>query len=150
MTENIPALTVRQPWAHHLLAHPVRKDVENRTWYTPHRGQLAVHVALQVDPDGVASLAEPITVEMDRDRGHIIGTVDVVDVHRDGSTDCAAWDCSGNPWAFHEVEFGPRVFHWRVENPRRLVTPIRARGRVGLWPAGPSVAHLLTIAEVHA
>lgn len=147
---TIPALTIRQPWADRVLAEVNRKDVENRTWPTSHRGPLAIHAGLQVDPYGVEFLRAPITAEQDRDRGHVLGVVDLVDVHRDGSLECGRWECDGNPWAFHETADGPRVYHWRIERPARLVTPIRARGRVGLWDAGPSVSHLLTLAEAYA
>lgn len=147
---TLPALTIRQPWADHVLADAFAKDVENRSWPTSYRGPLVVHAAREVDPFGVAFLNMPITAEQDRDRGHLLGLVDLVDVHRDGSPACAAWDCAVNPWAFHEGAETARVYHWRLEHPRRMVTPFRARGRVGLWPLSPSELHLLTIAEVVA
>lgn len=144
---TLPALTIRQPWADHLFRLPNRKDVENRTWPTNYRGELVIHAGREVDPAGVEALG-PITAEQDRDRGHVLGVVLLVDVHRDGSSACTVWECAGNPWAFHDAEFGPRVYHWILDRPARLVTPIPARGRVGLWDAGPSITHLLRIGEV--
>lgn len=41
---GLPALSVRQPWAW-MLAHG-GKDVENRSWPTPYRGQFLIHAAL--------------------------------------------------------------------------------------------------------
>jgi len=40
----IPALSIRQPWAW-LIVHG-HKDIENRDWSTPFRGQLLVHAGL--------------------------------------------------------------------------------------------------------
>jgi hypothetical protein len=40
----IPALSIRQPWAW-LIGHG-HKDIENRDWSTPFRGQLLVHAGL--------------------------------------------------------------------------------------------------------
>jgi hypothetical protein len=40
----IPALSIRQPWAW-LVVHG-HKDIENRDWSTPFRGQLLVHAGL--------------------------------------------------------------------------------------------------------
>lgn len=39
--EQMPCLTVHQPWAH--LIAVGRKRVENRSWSTRHRGPLAIH-----------------------------------------------------------------------------------------------------------
>lgn len=40
----IPALSIRQPWAW-LIVHG-HKDIENRDWSTPFRGQVLVHAGL--------------------------------------------------------------------------------------------------------
>ncbi|EZP50330.1 ASCH domain-containing protein [Delftia sp. RIT313] len=40
----IPALSIRQPWAW-LIVHGY-KDIENRDWSTPFRGQVLVHAGL--------------------------------------------------------------------------------------------------------
>lgn len=146
----IECLTVRQPWAGAFFSQPVGKDVENRSWSTGYRGTLAIHAGLQIDEHGVAAIGEPRGDDA-RDLGHIIGLVELVDCHEAGGPGCdeTAWRCHGNPWAFWPTEHGQRIVHWVVERPRRLITPIRARGQVGLWSPGPSIEHLLTIAEVH-
>lgn len=61
----------------------------------------------------------------------LIGVVDVVDAH------IAEGGCCESPWAEHEyVEHGGRVrhqvAHLVLANPRP-VTPVRLRGRLGLW-----------------
>lgn len=141
------ALTVRQPWAAAMFWPVGRKAVENRSWSTGYRGTLAIHAGLTIDDLGLDMLG-PVSASDDRDRGHVIGLVDLVDVHDAGDRQCDDWGCHGDPWAFWPTEPTQRIVHWMLERPRRLVTPIKARGRVGLTDPGPSLAHLLSIAEV--
>lgn len=142
-------LTVRQPWAAAMFAPVAAKDIENRSWATRYRGRIAIHVAQRLDDGGLEILGQP-TGDALRDLGRIIGTVEVVDCHEAGSRDCDGdrWGCYDNPWAFWPTEHGQRLVHWRIDHPRPFVTPIPARGQVGLWTPGPSVEHLIEIAEV--
>ena len=48
------ALTLRQPWAWAVAAG--HKDVENRTWQTPHRGWLAIHAGGEWADSGAVAL----------------------------------------------------------------------------------------------
>lgn len=147
----IPCLTVRQPWAGRMFALPAAKDIENRTWSTRHRGRVAIHAGRQLDALGEEILGETPAVDL-RDLGMIIGTVELVDCHEAESTECEdlRWGCYGNPWAFWPTDSRQRLVHWRIDHPREFVTPIAARGQVGLWTPPPSVAHLIEIAEVLA
>jgi hypothetical protein len=147
-----PVLTVRQPWASALLRTDDRKTIENRTWPTALRGTIAIHAGAALDDkprgnpwllDRAWGRAQPADLE----RGAVIGTVRIVDCHMQGDPSC---ECDSNPWA----EFGMRdlgqkpVFHWITDDPRDFVTPIPARGALGLWHPGPSLEHLIAIAEV--
>lgn len=49
LPENIRALSIRQPWCHHILHDG--KDVENRSWPTNFRGLVLIHASLKVDAD---------------------------------------------------------------------------------------------------
>ena len=42
-------LSVRQPWAWLIVAG--HKDIENRKWYTNHRGPLLIHASKAMDPE---------------------------------------------------------------------------------------------------
>ena len=42
-------LTIRQPWASLIICG--EKDVENRTWTTRYRGELAIHAGHRFDQD---------------------------------------------------------------------------------------------------
>lgn len=146
----IPALTVRAPWAGAFFRMPAdqAKTVENRTWSTQYRGRIAIHVGQQVDPAGLEFLNLRALSDFDaRNLGHIIGTVELVGVHTAGTSGCDDWGCRTNPWAFHPLE-GQRLVHWNVDHAREFVTPIKAQGKLQLWDPGPSVSHLMSIAEV--
>ena len=133
-------LTVRQPWAWAIIHGG--KDVENRVRNLAgdYRGPVAIHAGVRQD-DGASGIAlraargnwylnrdsghddvEP----WKRDHGHIIGVVDLVDVH----APCKAWEddetarCS--EWAESDV------FHLVLAAPRALATPIPFKGALGL------------------
>lgn len=54
----IPALSIRQPWAW-LIIHG-HKDIENRDWSTPFRGQLLVHAGLTMTRDYYDQITEEL------------------------------------------------------------------------------------------
>lgn len=121
------ALTVRQPWADAIVFGD--KTVENRTWATSWRGPLLIHAATQLDRDGRHDLCN---TGCQHPLGVALGIVAVVDCHPathcyDPATDrcCSLW-ANASGW------------HWVLDNPRPLPTPIRLSevgltGRLGLW-----------------
>lgn len=69
---DIPALSIRQPWCHHILFDG--KDVENRSWRTDFRGLVLIHASRGVDRedrDDVRARAMPT--------GGIVGVMRIVD-----------------------------------------------------------------------
>lgn len=143
-------LTVRQPWAWAIIHGG--KDVENRVRNIAgdYRGPVAIHVGLAFpytrDCQAVERITggwPPVTDGWDRVQGagHIIGVVDLADVHhvtlstvprRYGAPVC--WDsvtgagvlCS--PWA----ESMSDGYHLELTNPRPLAEPIPFKGALGL------------------
>lgn len=153
-------LTVRQPWAWAIIHGG--KDVENRVRSLgPYRGPVAIHAGREIAPPGqqidCARLSERGVswVRLTPTLGHIIGVVDLVDVHHAGDcydaslrvaarlyrTDRAAFDALPvhapelgglvsrmhlcSPWAEHGA------WHLTLTNPR-AVEPIPYRGAMGL------------------
>ena len=136
-------LTVRQPWAWAIIHGG--KDVENRSRSIAgsYRGPVAIHAGLMPDlgafvfPEMVGSIAmtklfEPSSQWFSNSRtGHIIGVVDLVDVHV-SDTHAERWNvelerneqCS--PWAMRDHH------HLVLANPR-AIEPIPAKGKLGLW-----------------
>lgn len=134
MTE-IPALTVRQPWAWAIARG--HKPIENRTWSTTYRGPLAIHAAKKWDDEYaltamVHTVREqggtlPATLADDlpsSGTGRIVAVVDLVGICTRSSLSGPGCDCG--PWAI------PEHAHWQLAN-ARLVDGPEVSGRLGLW-----------------
>lgn len=131
---GLPALTVQQPFAD-LIVRGV-KTIENRRWYTTHRGPLVIHAGASTrvyHSDFPAFLQrvraaraewelEQLGPVADLPRGAILGTVEIVDVRR-------LEDTHDSPWAV-----GP--WCWIVSEARRLDVPVPWTGGRGLWRVG--------------
>ena len=159
MTAEMRILTVRQPWAWAIMHG---KNVENRVRNIAgrYRGPIAIHVALseQVNAFSNAAARDELNVAANRwydsfdpedglvppwrqNLGHIIGVVDLVDVHESPALVGCHYDGSAahgsmqarlcSPWA----EKGAR--HLVLENPRPLAEPIQYRGALGLRALDP-------------
>lgn len=109
------AITLIQPWATLIVEHG--KDVENRSWFTNHRGPLLIHAGLKIERAGWERAAElGIILPDELPAGGIIGQVNLTGCVRD----------SRSPWAI------PGQWHWLLADPIMLpFTP--ARGQMGLW-----------------
>jgi len=137
---TIPALTIWQPWASAIvLGH---KRVENRTWSSSHRGPLAIHAGLRIDPDGADVLADvgvilPLRCE-DLPRGAILGYVDLVDVVRypsggDGREAQGRLLDAPDPYGLMLDRLAMGPWCWILRNPRVLPQPVEVKGHQGLW-----------------
>lgn len=134
-------LTVRQPWALHIIQSG--KDVENRPRNIAgsYRGPVAIHSALKADEGALFRLPRlaPNGISRHFRYGFIIGVVDLVGAHPWTAADGVVEDvvnsavdgiprvtagCS--PWAFTDG------WHLELENPRPLTEPIPYRGALGL------------------
>lgn len=115
----IPALSVRQPWAHWIIYGLPEgcKDIENRSWRTHYRGPLAIHAAKGIDPEDETDIAPEMV------RGSIIGIVDLVDVVTH----------SPSPWFYGPVG-------WVLARPRAIDPNIPCRGMPGLFR--PALSHV--------
>lgn len=117
--QPLKVLTVRQPWASLITAGI--KNIENRSWYTSHRGPLAIHAGKGTD---VSDWNETLG---DAPAAAIIGIVDVIDCVRDSDSE---WAIDGE-------------WHWVLANARPLPQPIPATGKLGLWRLDEETARLV-------
>ena len=117
------ALTVRQPWAWSIFN--AGKDVENRSWYTPLRGRVAIHAAQVLTRQQYKSACKYIRnsnrqIEIPSleclQRGAILGVVEITDCVRD----------SDSMW--FEGRYG-----LVLARPKLLSQPIRCKGGLKLW-----------------
>lgn len=135
-------LTVRQPWAWAIVHGG--KDVENRSRNVAgsYRGPVAIHAASQVSEQGMrdenvrSAWAEngegdPLEALV---IGAVIGVVDVVHAHPDTTGGLCCVSGAGDLGAPRPPDWTMRD-HWHLAlaNPRPLVVPVPARGRLGLW-----------------
>ncbi len=160
-------LSVRQPWAWAIVHGG--KDVENRprNLAGEYRGLVAIHASLRWADDGDEVMMTPGQVASAIEaKGHIIGVVDLVDVHfAQAHRGCyveadvlgwVPWDgvdaiedgvirprfCSA--WGEHEGPLAAPVAHLVLENPRPLAVPIPHRGMLGLQKASPELEAQIT------
>lgn len=145
---DMRVLTVRQPWAHSIVHGG--KDVENRVRNIAgsYRGPVAIHVGLAFpytrDCQAVRDIVghwPPVTDRWDHvvGAGHIIGLVDLTDVHSaeectgfgEGRGGCSAW-AESEGW------------HLGLSNPRPLAEPIPYTGALGLRHLDPQTTALIT------
>jgi hypothetical protein len=120
------ALTICQPYAE-LIAAGV-KLVENRRWPTQHRGLLAIHAG--------ASRGWLDGWDGDPDQLQFGAVVAVATVY-----DCVEYSQLPAHLVGHEHAHGP--WCWLLRDARRLTTPVRVSGRLGLW----SVPEALLVAS---
>lgn len=114
---GIPALSIRQPWCHHILHDG--KDVENRTWPTRYRGWFLIHAGKAWD-DG-----PPPDRLKDVPRGGIVGMARIVDCVTD----------MDSRWFF-----GPHGFVLRDARPLPFIP---CKGALGFFRPDPDTAAAL-------
>jgi hypothetical protein len=114
-------LTLKQPWASLIIGG--HKDVENRTWATDYRGDLAIIAGFGIDRDvrALKLMREHLFIDDTRKlpRGCVIGIVEVFDMVTQ----------SASPWFSGPVG-------WCVRDPRRT-TLLQWRGSLGLGKLKP-------------
>jgi hypothetical protein len=119
--ENIPALTVKQPWARLIMLGI--KNVENRSWTTDYRGRIFVHAGVKWDPSPwpddprLSDFGTTYFNATSMPAGVLLGTVDLYDIAED----------STSPWARKGDH------HWLIRNPQPFSNPVPWRGQMGLW-----------------
>ena len=141
--EGSRVLTVKQPWASALVRQFETKNVENRVWQPRVLGRIVIHAGKVIDRQAVVSHGNTSLVSV------IVGTVELVSVHRQGSPECVEAGCAYNPWA-HWADVGERpVNHWMLAHPRQFRTPIRvARGFQQLWRPSPALEMMIANSDV--
>ena len=124
-------LSVRQPWAYLIVAG--YKDIENRTWYTGHRGPLLIHASKGVDPENFMPKQRQyiesvgIVIPEDLPRGAIVGSVNLTEVCSDGRDEnlLDIYDGKGSPW--FEGPYG-----FEMADAVQFHQPIPYRGSLGI------------------
>lgn len=136
--ERCYALSLTQCWASLVVIGEKRFETRSRSF--GYRGTLAIHASKGFPRDcRERSLTDPFLWALRKHGidphalplGCVIGKVEVRAYHPTNSI--PTWNEHA---AAHEHEFGdygPGRFAWELHNPMRLVTPIPAKGALGLW-----------------
>lgn len=138
---TIPCLTVSQPYAEAILSG--RKTIETRTWATTYRGLLAIHAggawwrAREVGTEAAERQAEEIARRLGLalpvttyPRRALVGTIRLVEGF---AFTPEMWEALRPAHGVAEA-WRPGLVGWRLEDPRRLPTPVPWRGALGLFP----------------
>ncbi|ETT32155.1 ASCH domain-containing protein [Paenibacillus sp. FSL R5-808] len=135
------AITIIQPWA--TLIALGEKQFETRSWFTKHRGELAIHAGKKIDRE--ACLAEPIRSTLARygytadnlPNGAVVAVVVMKDCLQSVDTWTDGYLLENGSYVYPpEYEFGdftPGRYGWQLSNVRPLPEPIPAKGQQGLW-----------------
>jgi len=119
-------LSIRQPWAWLIVAG--HKDIENRKWYTNHRGPLLIHASKAMDPEDFPMQRKwvnqsGIVIPEDLPRGAIVGAATLTDVW-----DKKKFERPGIRW--FEGPYG-----FKMEDAVEFAEPIPWRGQLGIREA---------------
>lgn len=137
---TIRGVSLTEPWA--TLVAIGAKKWETRSWPAAYRGPIAIQAATKF-PKACRELVyeEPFSSALRHAGvthgswalGHIIATADLIDCIQ-----ITATNAPDEP----ERSFGdytPGRFMWRLENVRRLPSPIACKGALGLWAVPPEI-----------
>lgn len=126
---NAPALSIRQPWAELILSG--RKDVEVRTWADPYRGPIWLHTGMRVDQTAAARFQSGELFI-----GGLVGFAELKGVRPLTRALYEAWrdrHCDFSPFPLVHDLYG-----WILGDIRRLHTPRKCRGALGLFSVDTS------------
>jgi hypothetical protein len=134
---DIPALSIRQPWAEMILSGI--KSIELRTWTTEYRGRFWLHTGVKAD----RRLLDAFGYQ-DLFLGGYIGVATIAAIV---PIDRTRWTM----WRERHRDAGaytPGFFGWMIEDVARFEMPIPGPGKLGLFlPDGPVMDKLILAAK---
>lgn len=119
-------LTIREPWA--TLIIDGYKAYEFRSWKTNYRGKILIHASQKPEKDMQKIFKE---YNLKCNCGYIIGEAEI--------TDCILVDeeFNENLKKINPLVYGlsnhTGIYAWKLENIKRLNSPIYCKGKLGLW-----------------
>jgi len=120
--ENVPALSIRQPWAQLIVQG--RKSIEIRSGTPAYRGLIWIHTGKKEQPELEAHFGFTHLF-----KGGYIGAVElktIVPLNRE------RWDT----WRLRHLDTGlfqPNLFAWILASPLRFAIPVPGPGKLGLF-----------------
>lgn len=115
----VKAITLIQPWAS--LIVDLRKPWETRSWYTTHRGPVAIHAGAKVDREACENFGyDPATIPTRA----VLGIANLVR--------CVQFlhpDVQPDPYG----DYCPGRFGFEMREVKKFAVPISAKGALGFW-----------------
>jgi hypothetical protein len=141
------AISVCQPWASLIIAGA--KRIETRSWSTPHRGPLAIHVSKTFTPTAKLLCAtEPFRSCLaaagyegweQLPLGAVIGSVELVECVRVEEVGALTLWHTEQERAFGD--YRPGRWAWLLANPKPLLVIVPYRGQRGRFTIPEEVIH---------
>lgn len=131
------AVSLTQPWG--TLVAMKAKRIDTRSWKTPYRGRIAIHVAkgwpkwarelIETEPfkEVLSRLGSEPKLLLNAMRGRIVATAELVDVVPTEKVR----DLTKQERAFGD--YGPKRYAWFLENITAVKPAPAAKGALGLW-----------------
>ena len=130
-------ITIQQPWA--TLVVMGVKQIETRSWNTKYRGQILIHASAKMTKEAKALCEQNPFKKYIKDwsylpLGAIVGRANIQEVY---TTKHAQGMIRFQPeyWG-DELTFGdysPNLYGWHLTDAREILTPITAKGQLGIW-----------------
>ena len=138
MGKTIRALTLWQPWAS--LVAVGAKKIETRSWYTKHRGSLAIHAAKSFGLEQRAyAYSEPVWPYMKNIWSHgkpivpYLGTIVAIVTLADCIEMTPEFIAAVPEAERFFGDYQPGRYAWMLTDVRLQISPIPAIGHQGLW-----------------
>jgi activating signal cointegrator 1 len=155
--DTVRTLSMTDPWG--TLVALGAKKIETRSWPTPHRGPLAIHIAKTLPPEAEACCDKPlfrhaletggytrkggVANAWGLPLGQIVAVVWLDEVQRISPT----FQVSEPERSFGL--FAPGRYAWHLSQVYRLAIPLPARGALGVWEWHPPAGFWSEIQVAH-
>ena len=139
---NARGLTLYQPWGT-AIADEIKR-FETRSWSTSYRGPLLIHAGAKSDSYLAGALwtaGHLLTDPVDMPSKAVVAVADLTEIYRTNSMDLVDLTLIERRLG----DFGGGRFAWKLENIRKLATPVKCNGAMGLWKPTPET--LQAVAE---
>jgi hypothetical protein len=134
---DIPALSVRQPWAELIVSG--RKSIEVRSWPTVYRGRIWIHAPQRSYPEEERAFGL-----VDLPKGQFVGSVNLCATVR---FDLDRWELWRDKHLNHG-EYEPGQYAWILNAPNRFKHPVPGRGQLNLFHPDFETRVLLERADI--
>ena len=124
-------LSIKEPWAS--LIKDGKKKIETRSWKTNYRGDLYIHASLAKITKATKSRKDLMNIvgNIKPQYGQIICKCKLIDCIE--MTEFFIKEIKNNNQEYTCGDYSPGRYAWILDNIKPLDTPIRVKGKLGIW-----------------